>query len=230
MSHAWEIERRYTPLPVEVRGGASGRRIGGYAAVFEQLSRNLGGFVEVVDRRAFNDSRGRGWPDVMARYNHKDDMLLGTVGAGTLRVDVDPTGLAYEVEPPEARGDVLELVRRGDVRASSFAFRVVGDGGDEWRRNDDGLPERRLLNVQLVDVAPVNTPAYPAATAALRSLASWADADIEEIEQLAAAGEIRKLFVRTDGPPKPSELLDGRDAAAIARMKLEDALASSTAD
>lgn len=188
------IERRFTKLTVELRAKESGS-IGGYAAVFNRLSRNLGGFVEKVAPVAFNDSRGRDWPDVVARFNHDDGFVLGTSGSGSLTLRVDDTGLDYEVKPPQSRADIVELVERGDVRHSSFAFRVVED---DWGTSDQGYPLRTLLNVQLVDVAPVVSPAYPDATAGLRSLAERFDADLEEVRSLAKADELRKFFVRTD--------------------------------
>jgi HK97 family phage prohead protease len=193
------MERRFTKVPVELRARSEKRSIGGYASVFNRQSHNLGGFVEVVDPAAFNASRGDGWPDVVARYNHDDNMLLGSTGGGTLRLRIDGTGLDYEVEPPAARSDILELVQRGDVRKSSFAFRTIED---EWGTTDQGFPLRRLVQVQLVDVAPVNTPAYPDATAGLRSLAEHVGASLDEVRSLAQQDELRKFFRRTsDGAP-----------------------------
>src|SRR5690242_1057996 len=122
-----DAERRFTSVPVEVRAGAEKPTIGGYAAKFDRTSRNLGGFREKIDLRAFNNSRGDGWPGVVARYNHDDNMLLGTIGGGTLRLGTDDIGLTYEVDVPQARSDVYELVQRGDVRQSSFAFIALED-------------------------------------------------------------------------------------------------------
>nr|MDT0658039.1 HK97 family phage prohead protease [Micromonospora sp. DSM 115978] len=220
------IERRYTPLVVELRASADSKRaIGGYAAIFGRYSRNLGGFVEVVDQRAFNKSRGDGWPDVIARYNHDDNMLLGTTGGGTLRLATDDTGLSYEVDPPAARQDIVELVQRGDVRKSSFAFRVAGQGGEEWTTTDQGYPLRSLVSVQLVDVAPVNTPAYVDTTAALRSLAEAKHVDPDEVRSMAERDELRGLFVRTDGKgPKsqPKPRIFGPQAAAALLARKSD--------
>jgi HK97 family phage prohead protease len=182
----------------------------------------LGGFVEVVDPIAFNQSRVDGWPDVIARYNHDDNMLLGTTAAGTLRLGLDAYGLSYEVDPPSSMAHVTELVQRGDVRKSSFAFRTVSD---DWSTTEQGYPLRRLTGVQLVDVAPVNTPAYPDSTAGLRSLAAKFDADIEEVRSMAQADELRKFFVRTDGPApqrKPKKGMAGHAAAAALLARRED--------
>jgi HK97 family phage prohead protease len=194
-----ESERRFTPGRVEVRAAAADKRtIGGYAAKFNKPSQNLGGFIEVIDARAFNDSRGRDWPDVLARYNHDDNMLLGTTAARTLRLDIDGTGLTYEVDTPQSRSDVYELVQRGDVAKSSFAFRVIGDEGDEWGLSDQNFPMRTLRNVQLVDVAPVNTPAYLDTSSGLRSLAKHVQAPLEEVRRLAETDELKRFFVRGD--------------------------------
>lgn len=208
-----ELERRDTPGHVEVRA-ADKRTIGGYAAKFNRPSQNLGGFIEVVAPVAFNRSRGNGWPGVMARYNHDDNVLLGTTAAGTLRLSVDEMGLVYEADVPQARSDVYELVDRRDVWGSSFAFRVIGEDGDEWGLSDQNFPQRTLLSVELVDVAPVNSPAYLDTSTGLRSLARKMDTSLDEVRKLADEGELKRFFTRTDSPSaKPTY-------GAAARMAL----------
>ena len=78
----------------------------------------------------------------MARYNHDDNMLLGTTAARTLRLTVDEVGLVYEVDVPQARADVFELIQRGDVNKSSFAFIALED---DWALNDLDIPLRSVL-------------------------------------------------------------------------------------
>lgn len=204
-----DAERRFTSVPVEVRAGSDKQVIGGYAAKFERHSQNLGGFVERIAPGAFNKSRGNGWPGVIARYNHDDNMVLGTIGGGTLRLGVDEVGLTYEVDLPKARSDVYELVQRGDVRQSSFAF-VADLDGDEWAQTDQGFPQRTLTSVRLYDVAPVNTPAYEdtsvgmrSIVGALESLSRKFEADVTEVRKLAEAGDLMKFFKRSDGPKPP---------------------------
>lgn len=211
------VERRYTTVPVELRGDSERRRIGGYAAVFNKLSRNLGGFVEQVAPTAFNDSRGRDWTDVRARYNH--EILLGTTAARTLSLSIDSMGLIYEVEPPKSRADILELVERGDVRHSSFAFRTIED---HWDTSDQGYPLRTLVKVQLVDVAPVDDPAYPDATAGLRSLAKHFDVAFEEVREMAAADELRKFFGTAETRKAPAKKTLGAAARVALLGKQQD--------
>lgn len=206
-----DAERRFTSVPVEIRAGSSDTRtIGGYAAKFDRTSRNLGGFREQIDPRAFNNSRGDGWPGVLARYNHDDNLLLGTSGAGTLRLSTDEVGLSYEVDLPQSRQDVYELVQRGDVRQSSFAFIAIED---DWGTDDGGFPMRTLNKVQLMDVAPVNSPAYVDTSVGLRSLAAKFDAPLEEVRKMAETNELVRFFKRTDAPT-PDKIRSAQAALA----------------
>jgi len=213
-------ERRFTSVPVEIRAEQK-RTIGGYSAKFNRMSQNLGGFVEQINPSFFNKSRGDGWPGVIARYNHDDNMLLGTSGAGTLRLDLDEVGLRYDVDLPASRADVLELVQRGDVRQSSFAFVVFED---DWATTDQGFPLRTLVSGRLMDVAPVNTPAYEDTTVGLRSLAKKFDAPLEEVRKLAGDNELIKFFKRTDDQGKVVEPRRSSKAAAAKILDLDPEL------
>lgn len=210
------MERIYTKVDVqlvETRSG-SNRTIGGYAAVFNRPSENLGGFIERIDTRFFNKSKADNWPGVVCRYNHQDNYILGATRSGTLRLAVDGTGLDYNVDLPEHRADVLELVSRGDISNSSFAFQAYED---DWGLSDQGYPLRTLVSGRLIDVAPVSVPAYRDATVGMRSLAAHMSAPIEDVCKLAEDDELRKLFQRTDidgGAPKRTQ--SGR--AALMRL------------
>ena len=76
---------------------------------------------------------------------------------------------------------------------------------------DTNYPLRRVHDVDLVDVAPVVSPAYVDSTAGLRSLATKFSADPEEVRHLAESDDLRKFFVRTDPTtgrlaPKPKKI------------------------
>jgi HK97 family phage prohead protease len=234
-------ERRFTKFPPEIRSAGDGgpSMIYGYAACYDKLSRKLGGFVEQVSRSAFNTSKTEGWPDVVCRYNHKDDWLLGTTHARTLRLATDETGLVYEVQPPNARADVLEYVARGDVRHSSFAFRVY-PGGDEWGLSEFNYPMRTLLDVSLVDVAPVLDPAYPDATSgaralngAIESLSNWVQGDPEEVRTMLQSGRGVEFFKRVSadgGKPKTTTPQRARPRAAMTGAQALLALQNNMTD
>jgi HK97 family phage prohead protease len=188
-----DTEQRHITGAVELRASDNGPGVlVGYASVFNRLSQNLGGFVERVDPDAFNKSLADGVP-VVARFNHKDDFLLGTTESGTLTLRVDGTGLQYEVDLPDttAGRDLAVLAKRGDVRYSSFAFQTVKD---DWGTTEDDFPLRTLQAVKLVDVAPVVSPAYRDTTAGLRSLASKLDVPFDRVAAAAKAGELRSML------------------------------------
>ncbi len=207
-------EVRFLADVPEIRSIGDGQpaHITGYAAAFGKLSRRLGGFVERVMPTAFEEARSANWPDAVCRYNHKDDMVLGTTAAGTLMLETDERGLRYDVIPPNHRGDVVELVQRGDVRYSSFAFRCINPGEDDtWGVTDYGFPMRSLHKVSLLDVAPVLDPAYRDTSAvarnmtgAVESLAMWVDAEPAEVRSMLEAGQASRFFKRTDRPSAPA--------------------------
>ncbi len=192
-----DVERRTIGTLLEVRSGAVGsRKIGGYAAVFGQRSQPLGSFTEIVQNSFFNKSKSDGWPNVICRANHQDEMLLGTTASGTLRLAVDSVGLDYEADVPECRSDIWELVSTRRIAHSSFAFQVF-DGGDDWKY-DDGGPVRHLVSGRLIDTAPVVNPAYTGSSVSLRSLSKFTNCPYDQVEKYAAQGELRRLFTRTD--------------------------------
>lgn len=190
-----ETERRSTASAVELREATEGSRtIGGYAAKFMRESQNLGGFVEQIDQRFFNKSAGDGWPGVMARYNHAD--LLATTQAESLRLAIDAEGLAYELDllADSVSERVYQLVARGDVAHSSFAFITFED---DWTLNGQGVPLRTLISGRAIDVAPVDQPAYLDTSTGLRSLAEKRELELEEVRALASAGDLAKIIPTT---------------------------------
>ncbi|MAS42238.1 MAG: HK97 family phage prohead protease [Rhodobacteraceae bacterium] len=157
------IERR---VGAELR--AQGTRIIGYAALFDSLSHNLGGFVERVQPGAFARSLGEA-PDVVALFHHDARAVLGRTRSGTLRLAEDSRGLQFELDVANttAGRDVLESVGRGDITGASFAFKARRDA---WTETDDGTPLRTLIDVDLLDVTITPAPAYPETSVARRSL------------------------------------------------------------
>lgn len=189
-----ETETRQMPGTVELRASETGGPgvLVGYAAVFNRMSQNLGGFVEQVDPNAFDKSLADN-VHIVARFNHKDDYLLGTTTSGTLVLQKDGTGLRYEVDLPDTQAgrDVAALAKRGDLSKSSFAFQTIDD---DWGTTEQDFPLRTLRSVKLLDVAPVVSPAYLDTTAGLRSLADKFHVGLDEVKAKAAANELRTLF------------------------------------
>lgn len=137
--------------------------IRGYAAVYNSDSEWMGGFYEQISTGAFDYVMDN---DVRAYFNHDENLLLGRVSSGTLRIGTDKKGLWYEVDLPNTTyaRDLVELMKRGDVNQSSFAFLIEKD---RWEERD-GKTYRIIEKVsRLLDVSPVAQPAYPEATSGL---------------------------------------------------------------
>ena len=166
-----EIERRttFSNASVEFRDAEDGEKrptIVGYASVFNSESRNLGGFIETVHPRAFDDILSSN-PDVLGLYNHDKNKLLARSSNGSLKLSVDPRGLRYEMSLPATRDaeDVAIMVKEGLVTGSSFAFAVRKNGGDVWTTDERGMKRREIRSVGLLeDVGPVVRPAYDASS------------------------------------------------------------------
>ena len=160
-------ETRVCPLSIEEREQKTPRLIG-YAARFNVLSENLGGFRETIRPGAFDNVLT---DDVRALINHDSTLILGRTGAGTLSLASDENGLHYTIEPPETRyaADLMQSIRRGDVSQSSFAFTI---DQDSWKEDEDGRVIRTIESVRrLYDISPVTFAAYPDTDVAVRSLA-----------------------------------------------------------
>lgn len=208
-----KLERRFITSELRMVTPESGQpRLEGYAAVFNQESRDLGGFVERVLPSAFSKTLSDG-ADVRALFNHDPNHVLGRVSSGTLRLAIDSQGLHYEVTPPNAQWarDLAESVNRGDITQSSFQFFTVQD---QWETRGD-IQLRELIEVRLVDVGPVTFPAYEGASVALRSYDQ-----ILQATQHLSADELQKLMNEIKGASSaPSE---GRHADFdLEKAKLE---------
>lgn len=165
------VERRDIPLPLNVETRDDGKTlIRGMAARYGVRSVDLGGFTEEIRPGAFDKVMAGEGRNVVGLYNHEQNYVLGTERAGTLRLVGTSDGLGYEIDPPASRQDVVELIQRGDVWGSSFAFTVERDG-DEWTTDEDGRHLRYIRAIGgLYDVGPVLTPAYRDTSVAVRSL------------------------------------------------------------
>lgn len=165
-----EREARCAPLTsVEVRETDDGITVSGYAAVFDSLSEDLGGFVEEIKRGAFRKVLRSG-PDVRFLINH-DGVPLARTTNDTLRLSEDSKGLRIEADLPDTTQarDLATSINRGDLDQMSFMF-TVGADGREW--DFDAEPAVRTIHEMsgLFDVSAVTFPAYPATQIGVRGV------------------------------------------------------------
>ena len=175
--------RILTTETAELRAEDDGKKIGGYAIVFNKQSRRMdghmedgkerGGFFELIKPEAMNGVVKRSL--VLALLDHNTNKVLARsrFGQGSLKLEVDPKGVRYVFESPDTVSgqEALEAIRRKDITTSSFSFTVM-PGGQEWKEQEDGSYLRTITQFNMLfDVSPVyGHEAYSDTTAAKRSL------------------------------------------------------------
>lgn len=232
------IERRdaavaWPEVDMEVRAVDDGLQFRGYAAVFDSVSEDLGGFREVIKPGAFTRSLNaamNGNRDIRMFLNHNPDVVLGSTRAKTLRLSEDERGLLAEATLPDSAWGqpVAEAVRRGDIRSMSFGFMVDRKEGASWSQDHK---ERTLHEVRLLEVSPVTGwPAYAATSASVRTLADAIDWTDEESARSVLDGltdEQRGILFRLLNREQPAPFIDPRKAELMARFALRQADAAS---
>ena len=101
------------------------------SVAFNSVSRDLGGFVEVIKPTSFSDSLASGEP-VKAIVEHNHDLLLGKTTSNTLELSENATELEVTIHLSnkiQAHVDLYEQVKRRDLDSLSFGF--VADV-EEW--------------------------------------------------------------------------------------------------
>ena len=208
------IERRgfkvHQLRAIRAEGDDGGGQIEGHAAVFDQLSVDLGGFREKIAPGAFAASIKD--DDVRALWNHDSNLVLGRNTAGTLTMSEDKEGLSIGIDPPDTQAgrDALVSIERGDVSEMSFGFRVQEESWED-EGDPDKIPTRTLEKVQLLDVSPVTYPAYPQTAVdvrvAVRSLeerrAAAAPPEADPEIQIQSEARRRRLDLAEASVPRP---------------------------
>lgn len=142
-------------------------KLEGYAAVFNSLSEDLGGFREQIAPGAFKKTISEN--DIRAFWNHDSNIVLGRTKNNTLMLSEDDRGVVSVIDVPDnqlIRDMVIGPIERGDVDQMSFGFDVIRDN---WENVDDEIV-RTLLEVRLWEVSPVAIPAYTQTQISARAL------------------------------------------------------------
>ncbi len=151
----------------QVRASEDGRKVGGYAAVFDSWTRIGPRFEERIAQGAFKNTLPNG--DIRALWSHNTEKVIGRTRNGSLKLREDETGLAFDLDLPDTTEgrDAYTLIKGGYVTGVSFGFRVKKDS---WERGDEGKPHRRtILDVELLEISPTPFPAYEQTHVAARS-------------------------------------------------------------
>lgn len=167
-----------------------GRVIEGYAVVFNRDSRILYNkekkrfFVERISPGAVTPELIRGC-DIKAVTEHDRNRMLARSfnGKGTLTLSVDTYGVKYRFESPNTQeGDyAVEMVRRGDIFGSSFAYITDEKKNVRYSKRTDGILQRDVDKIdRMFDVSLVGDPAYFGTDVNVRSLDSFFEEPVDE--------------------------------------------------
>lgn len=194
------LERRYsTPelrfvATAKTTDAAEGKRAGGYAALYNSESYDLGGFKEVLAAGAFSRSLGlirSGQLNVFLFWQHDTGTILASTRSGTLVLSEDDKGLAFDFDTSGLTEQQKRTLERGDLQVS-FGFVVR----EETKEDIPGKVGRRTItDLDLFEVSLVTYPAYGATTVAVRSWEAFMEA--QKVEQTPT--EEREAAVEYDG-------------------------------
>lgn len=154
-------------MKVKIR--ADGVDVEGYVNAIERDSKplmsRLGRFIERICKGAFKKALRRA-DDVKILLNHDWTRELGSTAKGNLQLEEDSIGLharAHIIDP-----EVVEDARRGNLVGWSFGFR----DRDVVNAMEDGLPLRKVRDLDLLEVSLLNrkmSPAYEGTLVSTRS-------------------------------------------------------------
>ena len=163
------MKLEYREFTLEIRADENEKKLKGYAAVFDKLSENLGGYREKIAKGAFAKTIEKA--DVRLLINH-EGLPLARTKSHTLALAEDDEGLRFEADLDLTDPDVQRIIpklRRKDLNQMSFGFYTVSDKWEHPSEKSTKESIRTLLEVDLYDISLVTYPAYPQTSASVRS-------------------------------------------------------------
>lgn len=166
----------------ELRDAGDGQMptLAGRFAVFNQWTEIdsiwEGNFLERIAPGAFKKTIADNAANMRVLFQHGQDPTVGDKPLGTITdLREDSQGAAYEVRLLDTtyNADLLPGLRAG-LYGASFRMRVTKEDINSSAKPSDynpkGLPERTIREAMVPEFGPVTFPAYPGASAGIRSL------------------------------------------------------------
>jgi HK97 family phage prohead protease len=202
-----------------------------------------GNFMERIAPGAAKKTFKENRTGMKVLFQHGRDPQIGSKPLGPIRsLAEDNTGGAYEVDLLDAdyvRSTLLPGLEAG-LYGASFRFSIIKE---DWNQepprsehNPNGIPERTIKEMRVSEFGPVTFPAYPDATAGLRSLTDEyiaAGLGLGDPEMLRMAGEgatLADLIARKVSPEReqPREHITVSTQRADEKADPEDGAAETS--
>jgi HK97 family phage prohead protease len=180
-----------------------------------------GRFLESVERGAFAKTIKESGDRVRVMFDHGYDPQIGNKSLGSvadLREDKDSAVGVVDMFDTSYNRDLIPGLKAGAYGSSMRMVVTRDEWNDEPERSDtnpDGIPERTIKEVRLMEFGPVAWPANPDATSNMRSAT---DAYYERLRahDPARVDEVLRARPQTapHRPPAPDDSTRATDGAA----------------
>lgn len=140
----------------------------GYVVLYNVLSKDLGGFCEIMAPGCFARTLASS-ADVLMTHQHNFSKPLARLKNGSLKLSADDRGLRFRAQLDKniaMHEEVFQAVKTGLVDECSFIFYIRGE---TWNALQT---VRTVTEAELVEVSVVSGPAYPETSASARALAN----------------------------------------------------------
>lgn len=191
--------------------------VSGYVNKVGELSEVLGSakkFVEKVAPGAFYRAidNMKGSVDFLAEHDEK--LLLASTRNGSLQLTEDSTGLymSATIASTSWGKDYYELIKNGLYKNLSFGFRTIKDS---WKAIENGLMERTIEELELLEVSAVKNPAYSQSSISARSIEILDNPEMLIEQSQSDKKQEKKLRLEIDIRKKKDEIKNLEDASKV---------------
>lgn len=179
--HNNQIELRNVRLDGVKQNADGSLFVSGYVNETDTWSQILGRntkFIEKIMPGAFKRALERA-ENIDFLYEHDKEKILADTQSGNLVLREDDKGLYMEATISKTTWgkDAFELIKDGIVKKMSFGFRKLKD---EVKKNADGIRERVVHELELLEISAVRFPAYVQSSISARSMEIVEEINIRE--------------------------------------------------
>ncbi|MGE7887829.1 phage major capsid protein [Bacillus cereus] len=186
--HNNQIELRNVRLKGVKQNADGSLFVSGYVNETSTWSQTLGRntkFIEQIRPGAFKRALERA-KNIDFLYEHDKNKILADTRSGKLILRENERGLYMEATISKTTWgqDAFELIKDGIIQNMSFGFRALKD---KVTKGTNGIYERVVHELELLEVSAVRKPAYVQSSIAARSL--------EIIEEINIEGDISEMNI-----------------------------------